>query len=196
MWPSLLHGMNFLVETLFTLFLFILMMRVLLPAVNADYYNPFTQFILKITNPLIAPLHRILPRKNRLDIAAIILLILFAYLKNWLILAIMAHTSVNAVGLLLLSIAQILELILQFYFFSIIIQTIISWIQPNQLNPFIVILYQLNAPLLRVAHKMIPPLGGIDFSPLLVILGIQLINIVILNPLIFYAMQLTVGIIR
>jgi YggT family protein len=189
-------GLNFLINTLFTIYMFVLMLRVLLPIVNADYYNPVSQFVLKLTQPLIAPFKHIIPRTGRLDVAALLILFLFAYLKNWIILSLLLHAPVNFFGLALLAIVQIAELVVQFYFFAIIIQAIISWMQPNNFNPFIIIITQLTEPLLGPARRMIPSIGGLDISPMIVILLLQLINIVVLNPLGFYALQYTVGLLR
>ena len=190
------NGLQFLINTLFTLYLFVLLVRVLLPAVRADYHNPFSQFIVKLTEPLIAPLQKILPHTDRFDTAAVMLLLLFAWIKIWLIFGVLLNAHVFWLGSFLLAIAQLLEMLVQFYFFSILIQAIMSWVQPNSYNPFSTILFQLNEPLLAPARRYIPPIAGLDLSPLAVIIILQIISIVILRPLTLFALQLTVGLVR
>jgi YggT family protein len=196
MWSPLTSGLSFLVNTVFTLYLFVLLVRVLLPAVGADYYNPFCQFIIKLTEPLIAPLQKILPRPGRFDTAAFIILFLFTCIKNWILLGLLLSAHIFWPGLVLLALAQILEMLIQFYFFAIIIQVILSWVQPKTYNPMIIILLQLTEPLLAPARRLIPAMSGLDLSSLAVIILLQLTKIVIVNPLVLFSLQLTIGIIR
>lgn len=193
---SLTSGLSFLINTVFTLYLFVLLVRVLLPAVGADAHNPFCQFIIKLTEPLIAPLQKILPRTGRVDIAAIIILWFFTCVKNWILLGLLLGAPIFWPGLALLAIAQIFEMLLQFYFFAIIVRVILSWVQPKSYNPFIVVLLQLTEPLLTPARRMIPPVAGLDLSALVVVILLQLIKIVIVNPLLLFSAQLTVGMVR
>ena len=119
---------------------------------------------------------------------------LFACLKHWILLGWLLHSQVSFLGLSLLGIAEIFELTIQFYFFAILIEVIIRWIQPTTYNPFITILYQLTEPLLVPARRMIPAVGGLDLL-LLVLLALQLVNIMIVAPFTLFAMRLTVGMI-
>jgi YggT family protein len=193
MWSPILDGLHFFINTLFTLYLYVLLLRVLLPAVGADYYNPFSQFIVKLTQPIVAPLNKLLPRTHRIDTPAIVMLCLFCGLKNWILYGWLLHSQISWVGITLLIIPEVLELAIEFYFFAIIAQIIVSWFQPTNYNPFITILFQLTEPLLLPARKIIPIIGGIDLSALAVLVGLQLINIVIVNPLITFALRFTVG---
>jgi YggT family protein len=193
MWSPLTDGLHFLINTLFTLYLYVLLLRVLLPAVGADYYNPFSQFIVKLTQPIIAPVQRFMPRTDRIDTPAIFMLWFFMCLKNWILLGWLLHSKISWIGLALLAFPQALELAVQFYFFAIIIQVIISWLQPTTYNPFITILFQLTEPLLLPARRVIPIVGGIDLSPLAVLFVLQLVNIVVINPMTNFALRFTVG---
>lgn len=190
------NGLQFLINTLFTLYSFVLLVRVLLPAVQADYYNPFSQFIIKLTQPILGPCQKILPHTDRFDTAAIVVLWLFICIKIWVVLGLLLSTQLSLLGVALFAIAQILELLIQFYFFAIIIQAILSWVQPNHYNPFVTILSQLNEPLLAPFRRHVPSIAGLDLSPLLALIALQLLSIMLINPFAFFALQLTVGVIR
>jgi YggT family protein len=85
--------------------------------------------------------------------------------------------------LLRISVADLLQLVLYIFMFSIIIEVVLSWVNPGAYNPLTVILYRLNRPLLDPARRLMPPLGGLDFSPFLVLVALQLINILLIRPL-------------
>lgn len=193
-WSPLIDGLHFLINTLFTLYLYVLLLRVLLPAVGADYYNPFSQYIVKLTQPIVAPFQKFLPRTHRIDTPAIVMLFLFCGVKNWILYGLLLQSQVSWVGLTLMVLPEVLELAIEFYFFAIIIQMIISWFQPTTYNPFITVLFQLTEPLLLPARKLIPTIAGIDLSPLAVIVALQLMNIIVVAPLLAFALRFTVGI--
>ncbi len=196
MTPNLLSGLHSLINMLFSLYLFVLLIRILLPAVRADYYNPFSQFIIKLTQPLLAPLQKILPHTQRFDTAAVLLLWVLTCLKIWILFGLLLSTKISVWGGALFAIAQILEMLVQFYFFAIIIQSILSWIQPRTHTSFGIILHQLTEPLLAPARRHIPPIAGLDISPLVVLIVLQLLNIVIVKPCVIFTLQLTIGILR
>ncbi len=171
----------FLIHTLFTLYLLVVILRFLLAWVRADFYNPLSQFIVTITNPILIPLRRIVPSIGVVDTASIVLMLVIKLLELWL-LSVVSGISINLSGMIIVGIFQILELIIYIYIFSIIIQAIMSWVAPSAQhyrNPLASVLYSLNEPLLRPVRRVMPQVGMVDLSPLVVIIGLNVLLIVL-----------------
>lgn len=165
----------FLVQTLFGIYLLAVMLRLLLQWARADFYNPLSQFLVKITDPPLLPLRRLIPGLWGIDFAAVVLLLALQLLEL-AILAGIAEQNVALGGLLLLSLAKLVQLVVNVFFFSILIQVILSWVRPGEQNTFSTLIYQLNEPLLAPARRLIPPISGFDLSPILVVILLQLVS--------------------
>lgn len=172
----------FLITTLFDLYIGAVMLRFLLQAVRADFYNPVSQFLVKITNPLLKPLRRVIPGMFGLDFAAIVLMLALTLLELTLV-QLLAGMSANIVGLLVYALAKLLSSVLDIYFYSILIQAVLSWINPGTHNPVVGLLHALNEPLLRPARNILPAMGGLDLSPLVVMIVLKLMSLLLVAPL-------------
>lgn len=176
------NPLEFLIQTLFGLYILAVMLRFLLQSVKADFYNPVSQFLVKITNPPLRPLRRFIPGLAGVDLSSVVLMIALQMLALLLVFAVRG-ASPGFGSLLFLSIAELVSLLLNVFLVTIFVQVILSWVSPGQYNPVISLLYSLNYPLLGPAQRLIPPIGGIDLSPIVVIIGIQLAKMLILPPL-------------
>ena len=182
----------FLVQTLFGLYIGAVMLRFLLALVRADFYNPVSQFLIKITNPPLVPLRRIIPSAMGIDLSAIVLMLILQAVELMLIGAIRGF-GFHPLGLAVFSIAELLALLFQIYFFTILIQVVLSWVNPGAYNPVIGLLYSINEPLLGRARRLLPPIHGFDLSPIIVMIGLQLLNILLVAPIRDLARALSVG---
>lgn len=165
----------FLIDTLFSLYAFAFLLRFLLQLVRADFHNPISQGLVMVTSPVLKPLRRVIPGLRGIDLAC--LLAMFAVKLLGLALAGLAAGRIFPVSALLLNTAyDLVDLALLTFFITIIIQVILSWVNPHAHNPITALLHQLNAPLLRPVRRLVPPLGGLDLSPLFVLIGIQFLR--------------------
>ncbi len=176
------NPMGFLVSTLFGLYILVVMLRFLMGWVRADFYNPISQFLVRLTNPVLVPLRQVIPPAGRVDMAAVLLLLSLQMLQL-LILSWLKGAHVPFIGLLVWALAELLSLALNVFLFSILIQVILSWVNPGTYNPVSSILYSLNEPLLAPVRKFLPPMGGIDLSPMVAIIGIQVVKMLLIPPL-------------
>lgn len=178
----LTNPLEFLVSTLVDLYLFVLLLRFLLQMVRADFYNPLSQFIVKATNPVLQPLRSFIPPVARQDTAALVALfgIKLAFLAGYVALK---GGSVGIGGLLAWSVADIIKLVLDLFFFAIIIRAILSWINPGGYNPAAALIEQITDPVMRPVQNIMPPLGGIDLSPIALLIGIQVLKMLVIPPL-------------
>jgi len=180
------NPIEFLINTLFSLYILIVMLRFLLAAVRADFYNPVSQFLVKATNPVLAPLRRIIPSIGKIDTSAILVMLVLQMVSFGLI-ALLRGGDVSLGMILLLSIRELVSLLLNVFLFSILIQVIISWVNPGTYNPVVSLLYSLTEPVLRPCRRLLPPISGIDLSPLIALIAIQLAKYLFLPPLLMLA---------
>ena len=138
---------------------------------------------MKVTNPLLKPLRRTIPGYFGIDWASIISLFLVQAIEIILVALIITGGIPAFSGLTMLTIAYLLRTILYIYLFIIIIQVIISWINPNVYNPITTIMHQISEPILKPIRQFIPSSGGLDFSPLVALIIINLLMILIISPL-------------
>ncbi|NIR29140.1 MAG: YggT family protein [Gammaproteobacteria bacterium] len=180
--PYANNAATFLVGTLFGLYILIVMLRFLFQVVRADFYNDISQFVVKLTEPLLRPLRGFVPGLAGTDLSPVVLMLALKVLELWLTYRVIGH-SANLTGLFVLSAGELLSLAINVFFFSILIQVILSWVNPGAYNPVISILYSLNEPLLGPARRLIPPLGGLDLSPIAVIIALQLVSLLLVAPI-------------
>ncbi|ODN42956.1 YggT family protein [Piscirickettsia litoralis] len=178
-----------IIDVVFGLYIMIVMLRFLLQWVKADFYNPICQFLIKASNPLLLPLRRIIPGLGGLDIAAIILIIVLQLIESSLIFLISGYPMGNILALLLYSIGMVLSTLFKLYFYAIIIQAVLSWFNQGY-NPVAEILQRLTDPLMRPVRRIMPNMGGVDLSPLPVLLLLLILPILISTPITNYALQM------
>ncbi len=178
---------EFLVTTLVDLYLFAILLRFVLQAVRADFFNPVSQFIVKVTNPVLEPLRRIVPPVARQDVASIVAMVA---IKMALIAALvgMKGGQVGILGLFAWTAADLASLVIDLFFFAVIIRAILSWISPGGYNPAAALIEQITDPIMRPVQRILPPIGGIDLSPIAVLIGLQVIKMLILPPLMHLVM--------
>lgn len=173
----------YLIEIVFGLYILAVLLRYLLARVRADFYNPLSQFLVKITNPVIKPLRRFIPGYLGIDWPSIIFLLLLQGLEIIMIALVSSSHIPAPLGLCVLIIANLLKTVIYVHMFIIIIQIVISWVNPGAYNPITVIMYQLSEPVLKPARRLIPAAGGFDFSPMIAIIVMQLMIILLVSPL-------------
>lgn len=190
MGAPLVRAALFLIDTLFWLYMLAVLLRFLFQLVRADFYNPFSQALVKITNSALLPLRRMIPGLYGFDLAAVVLLVVVGCAKNYLELAIIG-LSPRIVGLLVYSIAELLQATLYVFIVSIFVRVILSWVVPyGHQNPVMGLLRSLTEPLMRPARRLIPPLGGLDVSPIGAFILLYLTLIIAVQPLKAYGAAL------
>lgn len=173
-----------LVNTLINIYLFLMMLRFLLQASQADYYNPMSQSVVKITQPVVRPFQSFLgPVMGRFDLATLAAAFV---LKAVSIVAILQIAGIGmppltqvAIG----AIAAIANAILKIYFFALIVMIILSWVAPNASHPGALLVMQLVEPIMAPVRRVIPPLGMIDLSPIVVFIAINIIDGIVVGAL-------------
>lgn len=182
--------LDFLLTTLFQLYIALVLLRFLLQWARADFYNPLSQFVIKLTTPLLRPLRRLIPGFGGWDLATLVLAWLLAMVQvalvgtqisQYNIPGLLDGQMLSLFSVVLFSLLDIFALTVSLFLIAIIIQAVSSWFNPGHYNPVTVVLYSLTEPLLRPARRLLPPISGIDLSPLLVLLALQVLKMLVVT---------------
>lgn len=178
---NLHNAVNDLIATLLQLYLYVFLLRIILQWVRADYYNPVSQLISRVTHPLIRPLQGFVPRWPRFDPAAafVLLVLMCVYIQ---VMALLWGQRIGVLDVVMLALVKLVVLTLNLYIFSLVVQAILSWVGPGFSNPAGNLLWVMNEPLLKPVRRVIPPASGLDFSPMIVILLLIFVRRLILLP--------------
>ncbi len=172
----------FLIDVIFGIAIFILMLRFLIQWTNVGFNHPLTQFLYQATNPVLQPLQRVIPRWGRVDLACLLLMLALKIVAIML-LGLFLGQNYGVIGLVIVAFAELFSTLIYVLMFSIIIQVILNWINPDPLNPVYSFVSRLNDPLTLPLRRRLPLFHGIDFSPLVAIILLQLALILIVAPL-------------
>ncbi|GAB56353.1 YggT family protein [Glaciecola punicea ACAM 611] len=163
-----------LLMSVFNLYLMIIVIRIWLQLVKADFYNPFSQFTVKATQPVVGPLRRIVPSIGPLDTATLVFAILVVYVKI-LTYALIAQGALPPLfTAFIFALFNLVNQVLWLIFIIVIIRAILSWVSQGG-HPVEMVMSQLTEPLLRPIRKIMPEMGGLDLSVLVFLLGLQFI---------------------
>ncbi|AXA57786.1 YggT family protein [Pseudomonas thivervalensis] len=173
----------YVLQTLGSLYLLIVLLRFVLQLVRANFYNPLCQFVVKATQPLLKPLRRIIPSLFGLDMSSLVLAILVQLALMALTLLLTYGTTGNPLQLLIWSIIGVTALFLKIFFFAMIISVILSWVAPGSHNPGAELVNQICEPALAPFRRIVPNLGGLDISPILAFMVLKLIDMLVINNL-------------
>jgi YggT family protein len=168
----------FLVQTLFSLYIGAVVIRFLLAWSRANFYNPFSQLLVKITNPVLVPLRRMIPAAGKVDTAAIVLALGLTIVQVLLLVGLMGK-PVSLIGVVFFAVFELLRTVIHIYIFALIVQAVMSWVGNSYGNPIADVLHSLTDPLLRPIRNVMPNMGMIDLSPMVAIMLLYIVLIVL-----------------
>ena len=175
MTDNLANASVFLVQITFGIYFFLLLLRLLMQAAGADFYNPICQAIVKITNPAVLPLKSLLPTLMKIDLATLTAALAVQMLAIFLMLALSGQLLFHVLFIAWAGVG-VLSTILDIYFYALIVQVVASWIAPYSTHPALALVYQITEPVCAPARKLLPSMGGLDFSIILVFMGIVMVD--------------------
>lgn len=181
---GLLEALIYIIQTLGSLYLLIVLLRFILQLVKADFYNPISQFIVRATQPLLRPVRRVIPGFGGVDLAALVLALLLQFLLMTVVLVLLGvNPGALLPNLLVWSLIGITSLFIKVFFFALIISVILSWVAQGSHNPGALLVQQICEPLLEPFRRLLPSLGGLDISPIFAFLALNLIDRFVLGKL-------------
>ena len=190
--PYLANAAQILIEFIFGILVGLVVLRILLQLVRANFHNPICQFLYKASNPLLMPLRKIIPAWRRLDIAGVVLAWALLLLKRVLIFAMLASVP-SFGGLVLIALADLIGFTLMVMLILIFVRVILSFVGSDSYHPVVPLVFQLTEPVLKPVRKRLPVLGGFDLSPMIVVLAIFLLQALVVAPLLDLGLRLGSG---
>jgi len=173
----------FLIQTFAGLYFILVMVRFLMQVSRVDYYNPICQGIVKITDPPIKPMKKLIPTIRGVDFATLLIAMLVQLIAITLIMLIKGGWIFHPVYIAW-TLVGMFSMIFDIYFFALIIMVIASWVAPYGSHPVLTLVQQLTEPVCGPARRLLPPMGGLDFSIILVFVAITLIDqFLVVRPL-------------
>ena len=172
----------FILVTVFTLYIGAGLLRFLLQWGRADFRNPISKFLIMLTHPPLKILRRFIPAIGNIDTSSLVLMMALQLLADGS-LAFLQGASFSIGSLVLTAFAQLIALLLNVFFYAVFARALLSWLNPGTFNDISILLYSLTEPLLRTCRSALPNFGGLDLSVILVLMGIQLVEMLILPPL-------------
>jgi YggT family protein len=172
----------FIIDTLFSLYILAILLRFLLQWCGANFYNPLSQFLVRITHPPIKILRRYIPAFGKIDTSSLVLALSLQMSSDFAI-YLLKGVTINIGALAVLAFTQLISLILNIFVFAVFARALLSWFNPGAFNEIADVLTSLTEPLLNLCRKFIPYLGGVDLSPLAALLILQLAKMVVLPPM-------------
>ena len=163
-----MSSVQFLIDFVFNIYLMVVLLRLWLQFARADFYNPFSQFVVKATQPIVAPMRRILPSIGRLDTATFVLALIVAGLKIVTLNVVLGGSGLNIMSVVILSFVIVIKEILTLVMYVLIMRAIMSWVSQGN-NPMELVLSQLTEPMLSPIRRRMPEMGGLDLSMMVVI---------------------------
>jgi YggT family protein len=179
-----------IVQAVFGLLTGLFFFRLLMQGLRVDFRNPLSQFVYKLTNPVLIPIQKALPVVRGWNLAALLVTFLLTLLETWLLYR-LAGLGLPIPALLVISLALLIQFAATVVLWMIILRAILSFVSPDPYNPMVQMLYRLSDPLLKPFQKLIPPIGGLDLSPVFAVLVLQLVRVLIAAPLIEVGVAMT-----
>lgn len=173
------QALVFIIRTLVDLYIITFVLRIIMQWVRVDFRNPLTQFILRITNPLVIPLRRFVPPIGGLDTATLIVVVVLELIVTIVVTNLTCSGEPNVLQVISMTVLRVVYLTLRVYLFIILIYVIMSWISPGTYNPAARLMESIAQPVLRPLRRLLPPIGGLDLSALFALIGIQALTMLL-----------------
>lgn len=187
--PYIQDASSLVIEVLLGLFLVAAILRFLFQLFRLDFRNPIFQAIVTVTNPPLKILRRFIPGLYGIDVASLVLILLTAILKLYLLSAVAGITP-SLGGIVVAALAEALNITCWILLIAIFASAILSWVAPRSYHPAISMVNELSQPVLSPFRRLLPAMGGLDLTPIFAILAINLVQRLLVSPLFDYARQL------
>lgn len=184
------NALIFTINTCFELYAYILMLRLMLPMVRADFHNPLSQLTLTLTNVLVKPLAKLIPKVSHLNLSVLLILLVINGIKLFLNILLQYHIMASPLGLFLWNIGDLISLGIKLMFMLTIVLVVSSWVSQQRLHPILNMIYRIVDPYLLLFRRFIPPIAGLDLSPMVALLALQLLDMLLASPIKGVALRL------
>ncbi len=180
---------SFLIHSIFQLYMLLVLLRFLFQLTRVDFRNPIVTPIVTLTHVPLSWLRRFVPGLYGIDLSAIVLFLLLG-LAEQVLLGVIVGEMVSPLGALVWAVAKFLDMSFWIFIIAIIIHAVMSWFSQQRANPLSILTGQLVWPLMRPVQNLLPAMGGIDFSPIIVLIALNFLQRLLISPIYYAAAQL------
>lgn len=174
-------------STVTGIYLFAVLLRFLLQVAKADFYNPVSQAVIKITDPMIRILRTVIPGYKGIDVSSLVLAFVIEAVAICTLIILYGEniSNIGYTNIVTWAFAGVLLIIIKIYYYAILASIIMSFVMmfsgSTNPHPLLLLVWQLTEPVMAPVRKMIPSMGGLDFSPIFIFVAIQIIQNFILT---------------
>ncbi len=191
---SLQSTLAYVIQSVVDLYVIVILLRIVMQFFGVNYYNQIAQLVTTLTNPLILPLRRVVPRTPLIDSATVVLLLSVQCLKFIMVSVVVSGSFPHLGALGLWVLGDSIQALINVFFYAILLTVVVglmmSFSNPMMHNPLLDALTQITEPLMRPVRRIIPPVAGFDFSPLPVMLGLKVAGFLIAMPILQLGSQM------
>jgi len=177
----LTNPLVFIINAAIGAYIFIMMVRLLLQYVAADFNNPISLFVIRVTKLPLKFLKPVFPTIKNINLSAVFIMVILQMVIGFLILS--GQPGIGMFGIFVWSVAELINSLINIFMFSIFLTVILSWISPGTYNPAVSLLYKITEPVMKPFQQFIPPMGGMDLSPMVALLALQVLKMLLIPPL-------------
>lgn len=178
----LLNAAAFLINICMTFYIYVLILRVFMQKFRVSWYNPVSQGVIKLTQPIVSVSRRCFPGFRGVDLAIVLVVCVLEGIKVWVMHIVYGDVLVGIWGLLVLAVVYAISDALTLYSLMIVVVAVASWFTSGRPNPLVTVCDTIISPLMSRVRRRLPTMGGFDWSPVLVLIIIQLIRILLVIP--------------
>ena len=179
-----------LLQFIFEIYLYILLIRLLLQKLGESWSNPISQIVVTLTEPIVKPLRKFIPGFKGFDLAIVVAVFVINLVEVLLVFKIKVGVMPAILGSMIIAIGYIGYKLINIYIWGVILSVIMSWISALQHNPLASVINTIARPLMHFVGRYIPKIGGIDFSPIPLLLALWLMKLVVFHPILVYGLRL------
>ncbi len=188
---ALFQAFLWLIRLAFDVYITFLLLRLLLQKLGANYYNPVSQFLIKMTDAVVLPLRKMMPGYRGFDLAIVFWILAAELMRNILILSVSFATFPHWLGLFIVSLGELGHILFNIYFYAILLSAVLSWFASLRQGPIAEVVALLTEPILAPVRRRMPLYHHIDFSSLIVLVVIQLLSSCVWTPLVAQGIRLS-----
>ena len=181
--PYLQNATTFLTQTIIGFVIYLVLLRFWMQWVRADFRNQLGQFVISATNPIVIPLRKFIPSIGTVDTATILIALFIGFLKVFTFFMFASYGTPSVLQYIMMSFGVVVKYSIYILFASIIIQAISSWVNPHSHNPILLVARSISEPIMTPVRRLIPPIGGLDLSPMIMFFFLQFSLKLIVAPL-------------
>lgn len=172
-----------IIHTLFSFYIYVLLLRLFFQKWGANWYNPLSQFVIRSTEFLVKPVGQFVPGFRGFDLSIVLIALVVQLIAAYIETLLKLHILPSFLGMLVMSIGLLFGKVVNLFMIAIIVSALASWLPALQNNPVIDVIHLIASPWMRLGRRFVPLIAGLDLSPIIVLLVLKVVDWLLFDPL-------------